>query len=146
MTDDFLGRLGRMSQELRRDIAELDTVIERAEDQRARYRAQLASYEQAIAVYRQVMDLPSPPKQQMPLVGTLMGSIPDMSAQIMEATGGPVTVRELVELLTAAGKFKNPGKSRGNYGTVFGMLRRDERFGKTPGKGEFYLKPTGVAD
>ena len=68
-----------------------------------------------------------------------MGTISDMCAQIIEARDGPVSVRELVNFLVAAGKFRHPEKDRANYGTVFGTLQRDERFAKKRGKGEFYL-------
>ena len=142
MADEFIQRMTKVLQELRKDIAELDKVIQRAEEQRSRFRAQLSAYEQTLAVYRQVMELPTAPQEQLPLVGTLHGSIADMCAHIMEIKGGPVTVRELVNILAAAGKFRNPAHDRGNYGTVFGTLQRDERFGKTPGRGEFFLKGT----
>lgn len=141
MPDDFISRINRVLQDIRRDIAEMDKTIERAEEQRARFRAQQTAYEQTLAVYRQVMGIASTPQEQLPLVGTLRGSIPDMCAQVMEIRGGPVKVVDLVDLLTAAGKFRNPANKRGNYGTVFGMLRRDERFGKTPRRGEFFLRP-----
>ena len=140
MTDDFLQKASEVLQELKKDITDLDRVVERAEEQRAKFRAQLTAYEQALAIYKQVMGLPTTPQEQLPLVGTLHGSIPDMCAQVMEIRGGSVTVRELVRILAAVGKFRNPGNDRGNYGTVFGMLQRDERFGKVPGKGEFFLK------
>jgi len=139
MNEDFINRVSQVTKRLKKDIEELDNLIRGAEEQRSRIRNQLALYEQSLAVYRQVMDLPRTPEEQLPLVGSLRGSIADMSVQIIEAKDGPVTVRELVEVLTAAGKFKSPEKRRGNYGTVFSTLQRDERFGKVPNKGEFYL-------
>ena len=75
----------------------------------------------------------------MPLIGGLSGTIADMAAQVMEAREGSVTVRDLVDILTAAGKFRNPDKDRQNYGTVYGTLQRDDRFSKIPKKGEFLL-------
>jgi hypothetical protein len=139
MKDDFLSRSGEVIKQLKNDIDELDAMIRRAEEHRSRIREQLSLHEQALAVYRQVMELPRTPEEQLPLIGGLRGTIADMCAQVMEARGGPVTVRELVNILTAAGKFRNPEKDRGNYGTVFGTLQRDERFAKKRGKGEFYL-------
>lgn len=139
MNEDFIDRVNQVTKRLKKDIAELDNIVKEAEEQRSRIRSQLALYEQSLAVYRQVMDLPRTPDEQLPLVGSLRGSIADMSVQIIEAKGGPVTVGELVGVLTAAGKFKSPEKRRGNYGTVFSTLQRDERFGKVPNKGEFYL-------
>jgi hypothetical protein len=139
MNEDFISRATKVTEGLKRDIADLDNIIREAEENRSKIRQQLALYEQALAVYRQVMDLPRTPEEQLPLVGGLSGTIADMSAQIMEAKGGSVTVRELVNVLTAAGKFKSPEKDRLNYGTVFGTLQRDDRFGKVPRKGEFYL-------
>lgn len=59
---------------------------------------------------------------------------------------GPVSVRELVTILRAAGKFRNPEKDRANYGTVFSTLQHDERFAKKRGKGEFYLIRETVPD
>jgi hypothetical protein len=139
MNEDFMNRVGQVTKRLKKDIEDLDKLIGEAEENRSKIRSQLALYEQALAVYRQVMDLPRTPSEQLPLVGALRGSIADMSAQIVEAKGGPVTVRELVDVLTAAGKFKSREKRRANYGTVFSTLQRDERFGKVPNKGEFYL-------
>lgn len=139
MNEDFINRVSQVTKRLKRDIEEFDNIIKEAEERRSKIRSQLALYEQSLAVYRQVMDLPRTPEEQLPLVGSLRGSIADMSVQIIEAKDGPVTVRELVEVLTAAGKFKSPEKRRGNYGTVFSTLQRDERFGKVPNKGEFYL-------
>ena len=139
MNDEFVRRTAELIKQLKGDIDELDAMIRQAEDHRSRIREQLALHEQALAVYRQVMELPRTPEEQLPLVGGLRGTIADMCAQIIEARGAPVSVRELVTILTAAGKFRNPEKDRGNYGTVFGTLQRDERFGKKRGKGEFYL-------
>jgi hypothetical protein len=139
MNEDFINRVNQATKRLKKDIDEFDKIIREAEEHRSKIRSQLSLYEQALAVYRKVMDLPRTPEEQLPLVGGLRGSIADMSVQIIEAKGGPVTVRELVDMLTAAGKFKSPEKRRGNYGTVFSTLQRDERFGKTPNKGEFYL-------
>ena len=139
MNDEFIGRTGELIGQLKKDIEELDAMVKQAEEHRSRIRDQLALHEQALAVYRQVMELPRTPEEQLPLIGGLRGTIADMCAQIIEARGGPVSVRELVNVLTAAGKFRNPEKDRGNYGTVFGTLQRDERFGKKRGKGEFYL-------
>ena len=140
MNEDFLNRVHVVTRSLRRDLAELDKIVQDADDNRARIRQQIALYEQALAVYRQVMDIPRTPEEQLPLIGGLSGTIADMSAQIMEARGGGVTVRELVDILTSAGKFKSPEKDRHNYGTVFGTLQRDERFEKVPKKGEFFLR------
>jgi len=139
MNDDFVDRAAKLVLGLKKEIADLDGIIREAEGHRTRIREELALYEQALAVYRQVMDLPRTPEEQLPLVGGLRGTIADMSEQIIEAKGAPMTVRELVNVLRAAGKFRNPEKDRANYGTVFGTLQRDERFGKVPGKGQFYL-------
>jgi hypothetical protein len=139
MNEDFIDRVIQVTRRLKGEIGELDKLIKEGEEHRSRIRSQLALYEQSLAVYRQVMDLPRTPDEQLPLVGSLRGSIADMSVQIIEAKGGPVTVGQLVDVLTAAGKFKSPEKRRGNYGTVFSTLQRDERFGKVPNKGEFYL-------
>ena len=146
MNEDFINRVNQATKRLKKDIDEFDKIIREAEEHRSKIRSQLTLYEQALAVYRKVMDLPRTPEEQLPLVGGLRGSIADMSVQIIEAKGGPVTVRELVDMLTAAGKFKSPEKRRGNYGTVFSTLQRDERFGKIPNKGEFYLIKQGDAD
>ena len=140
MNDDFLRRVSEATKALKKDLEDLDNIVREADESRARIRQQLALYDQSLAVYRQVMDLPRTPEEQLPLIGGLSGTIADMCAQIMEARGGSVTVRELVNLLTAAGKFRSPEKDRHNYGTVFGTLQRDERFLKVPKKGEFYLK------
>jgi hypothetical protein len=145
MDEDFINRVNKVTKRLKKDIGDLDNLIREAEEHRSKIRSQLALYEQALAVYRQVMDLPRTPDEQLPLVGGLRGSIADMSVQIMEAKDGPVTVRELVDVLTAAGKFKSPEKRRGNYGTVFSTLQRDERFGKVPNKGVFFLIKQGNA-
>lgn len=142
MNDDFLARVNEATASLKKDLEGLDGIMREAEDRRARIRQQLSLYEQSLAVYRQVMDLPRTPQEQLPLIRGLSGTIADMAAQIIQDRGGPVTVRELVDLLTAAGKFKSPGKDRTNYGTVFGTLQRDERFIKTPKKGEFSLRST----
>lgn len=139
MNEEFINRASRVIRQLKMEMADLDNVIRDAESHRSRIREQLTLYEQALAVYRQVMDLPRSPEEQLPLIGGLRGTIADMSAQIIEAKGGSVSVRELVNILRAAGKFKNPDRDRANYGTVFGTLQRDERFGKIPRKGEFYL-------
>lgn len=139
MNDDFVTRVTKTITELKHHIADLEDIISDAEESRAKTRAQLALYEQSLAIYKRVMELPRTPEEQLPLVGGLAGTIADMAAQVMEAKGGSATVRELVDILTAAGKFKSPDKERLNYGTVFGTLQRDERFGKVPRKGEFYL-------
>lgn len=137
--DDFVQRVAELVRGLKKEIADLEGLISEAEGHRGRIRDQLALYEQALAVYRQVMDLPRTPEEQLPLVGGLRGTIADMSEQIIEARGEPVTVRDLVNVLRAAGKFRNPDKDRANYGTVYGTLQRDERFIKVRGKGQFYL-------
>ncbi|MEX1253892.1 MAG: hypothetical protein WEE64_06070 [Dehalococcoidia bacterium] len=143
MNDDFISRVIKATSDLRKDLTSLDEIIKEAEEKRARIRQELGLYDQALAVYRQVMDLPRTPEEQLPLIGGLSGTIADMAEQIMEARGGSATVRELVDILTAAGKFKSPEKARLNYGTVFGTLQRDERFGKVPRKGEFFLVGDG---
>ena len=139
MNDDFISRSTQVVNQLKKDIEELDAMVKQAEEHRSRIRKQLTLHEQALAIYRQVMELPRTPEEQLPLVGGLRGTIADMCAQIIEARDGPVSVRELVNFLVAAGKFRHPEKDRANYGTVFGTLQRDERFGKKRGKGEFYL-------
>jgi len=139
MQDDFIERASTLIEELRSDIAGIDKVIQEAESTRSRYREKLHLYEEALATYRQVMGLPTTPHDQLPLVGTLRGTIADMCAQVIELRKKPVTVGELVKILTAAGKFRDSKNYRGNYGTVFGTLQRDERFGKVRGKGVFYL-------
>lgn len=139
MNNDFISRSAQVVNQLKKDIEELDAMVKQAEEHRSRIREQLTLHEQALAVYRQVMELPRTPEEQLPLVGGLRGTIADMCAQIIEAKDGPVSVREFVNFLVAAGKFRHPEKDRANYGTVFGTLQRDERFGKKPGKGVFYL-------
>lgn len=136
---DFLKRATDAISTLMSDIEGLDKVIEEAEENRARIRQQIALYEQSLAVYRQVMDLPRTPEEQLPLIGGLQGTIADMVAQVIAAREGSVTVAQLVDILTAAGKFKSPENKRTNYGTVYGTLKNDERFGKVPGRGEFFL-------
>ena len=137
--DDFLKRAEGFISGLKRDIDGLDRVIADAEENRVHIRQQLALFEQSLAVYRQVMDLPRTPEEQLPLIGGLQGTIADMAAQVIAAREGKVTVAQLVDVLTAAGKFKTPENKRINYGTVYGTLKNDERFGKVPGKGEFFL-------
>jgi len=139
MQDDFIARASTLIEELRSDIAGIDKVIQEAEAARSKYREKLHLYEEALAIYRQVMGLPTTPQDQLPLVGTLRGTIADMCAQVIELRKEPVAVAELVKILTAAGKFRDSKNYRGNYGTVFGTLQRDERFGKVRGKGVFYL-------
>jgi len=145
MNDDFMKRVAESTKGLKKDLDELDQIIKEADENRIRIRQQLALFEQALAVYRKVMDLPRTPQEQLPLIGGLRGTIAEMCQQIIDARGGPVTVRELVDLLTSAGKFKSPEKDRHNYGTVFGTLQRDERFGKIPKKGAFYLRDSNTA-
>lgn len=137
--DDFLKRAEGFISGLKRDIDGLDRVIADADENRVRIRQQLALFEQSLAVYRQVMDLPRTPEEQLPLIGGLQGTIADMAAQVIAAREDNVTVAQLVDVLTAAGKFKTPENKRTNYGTVYGTLKNDERFGKVPGKGEFFL-------
>lgn len=137
---DFLNRAKGFVAGLKRDIDGLDKVIEDAEANRVRIRQQLALFEQSLAVYRQVMDLPRTPEEQLPLIGGLRGTIADMAAQVIAAREGSVSVAQLVDILTAAGKFRTPENKRTNYGTVYGTLKNDERFGKVPGKGEFFLE------
>ena len=146
MNDEFIRRTGELIKGLKKDIEDLDTMVRQAEEHRSRIREQLALHEQALAVYRQVMELPRTPQEQLPLIGGLRGTIADMCAQVIEARNGSVSVRELVNVLAAAGKFRNPEKDRANYGTVFGTLQRDERFGKKRGKGEFYLVKVADAE
>jgi hypothetical protein len=144
MNDEFTRRAKAQIEGLRKDITETETVIQRAEAARARLREELAIYEQALAVYGQVMNLPTEPDGHLPLAATLRGSIADMCAQIIGAYGHPIPIKELVRLLVEVGKFKNPKNYRGNYGTVFGTLQRDERFRKLPGKGTFTLAPNAT--
>lgn len=139
MNDEFVKRSIQVVNQLKKDIEELEVMIQQAEAHRAQIREQLNLHEQALAVYRQVMDLPRTPKEQLPLVGGLRGTIADVCAQIIEARDRPVSVQEFVTILAAAGKFRHPENYRANYGTVFGTLQRDERFGKKPRKGVFYL-------
>ena len=139
MQDEFMTRVSALIEELNSDIAEIEKTIQEAEAARSKYREKLHLFEEALATYRQVMGFPTTPKDQLPLVGTLRGTTADMCAQVIELRKGPVSVAEFVKILTAAGKFKNPKNYRGNYGTVFGTLQRDERFGKVRGKGMFYL-------
>ena len=137
--EDFMARATHAIAGLKRDIANLDKIVADAEESRSRLRQQMGLFDQSLAVYRQVMDLPRTPEEQLPLIGALEDTISNMCAQIMEAKSGSATVRELVNTLTAAGKFKNPDKDRQNYGTVYGTLQRDDRFSKVPKKGEFFL-------
>ena len=112
--DDFQKRAEGFVAGLKRDIDGLDKVIEDAEANRVRIRQQLALFEQSLAVYRQVMDLPRTPDEQLPLIGGLQGTIADMAAQVIAAREGNVTVAQLGDVLTAAGKFKTPEKKRTN--------------------------------
>ena len=139
MTDDFLARASKQINTLSAQIAEVDELVQRAETTRAKLREEQNVLEQAVAMYKKVMEIPFATREQLPLVGTLRGTVADMCAQIIQVRGGSVPVRELVQLLAGAGKFKNPKNYRSNYGTVFGTLQRDERFRKTPGKGKFGL-------
>ena len=143
MNDEFVKRSTQVVKQLQKDIEELEVMIQQAEAHRGRIKEQLNLHEQALAVYRQVMDLPRTPKEQLPLVGGLRGTIADVCAQVIEAKGRPVPVRELVTILAAAGKFRHPENYRANYGTVFGTLQRDERFAKKARKGVFYLLASG---
>jgi hypothetical protein len=140
MNDEFTRRAYDYIAGLKRDISEAEAVIQKAETARQRYREQLTMFEQALAIYAQVMELPTT-TLDTPLLTTLHGTIADMCAQIIAAHGRPATVRELVTLLANAGKFKNAANYRTNYGTVFGTLQRDERFHKAPNKGVFDLAP-----
>jgi len=146
MQDEFMKRVSDLIEELRSDIADIERVMQEAEAARSKYRQKLHLYEEALATYRQVMQLPTTPEDQMPLVGTLRGTISDMCAQVIELRQGPVKVSELVRILAAAGKFKDSKNYRANYGTVFGTLQRDDRFGKVAGKGVFYLLKDRTAD
>ena len=139
MEDEFLTRAQKQLNGISAQMAEMDELIERAETMRSKLREDQSVLEQAVAMYKKVMDIPTTPQEQLPLIGTLQGTVANMCAQVIEVRGGPVSVRELVRLLASAGKFKNPKNYRANYGTVFGTLQRDERFRKTPGKGEFRL-------
>ncbi len=127
-------------------MAETDGLIERAQTISSKLREDQSVLEQTVAMYKKVMDIPVTPQEQLPLVGTLQGTVADMCAQVIEVREGPVSVRELVQLLAAAGKFKNAKNYRANYGTVFATLQRNERFTKTPRKGEFRLVSSEVAE
>ena len=140
MEDEFLTRAQKQLNGISAQMAEMDELIERAETMRSKLREDQNVLEQAVAMYKKVMDIPTTPQEQLPLIGTLQGTVANMCAQVIEVRGGPVSVRELVQLLASAGKFKNPKNYRANYGTVFATLQRDERFRKTPGKGEFRLE------
>jgi len=146
MQDEFMTRASALIEELKSDIADIDKVLHDAQAAQSRYTEKLHLYEEALAIYRQVMGLPTTSEDQLPLVGTLRGTTADMCAQVIELRKEPVAVRELVKVLTAAGKFRNSKNYRGNYGTVFGTLQRDERFGKVRGKGIFYLLKDRTAD
>ena len=146
MEDEFANRVLALIHQLRADITEIENTIRDAEVARSRFREKLNLYEQALGAYRQVMGLPTTPEDQLPLVGTLRGTISDMCAQVIELRKGPVKVSELVRILAAAGKFKDSNNYRANYGTVFGTLQRDDRFGKLAGKGVFYLLKDRTAD
>ncbi len=146
MEDEFLTRAQKQLGSISAQMAETDELIERAETVRSKLREDQTVLEQTVAMYKKVMDIPVTPQEQLPLVGTLQGTVADMCAQVIEIREGPVSVRELVQLLAAAGKFKNPKNYRANYGTVFATLQRNERFTKTLGKGEFRLAVGLVAE
>lgn len=146
MEDEFLTRAQKQLDSVSAQMAETDGLIERAQTISSQLREDQSVLEQTVAMYKKVMDIPVTPQEQLPLVGTLQGTVADMCAQVIEVREGPVSVRELVQLLAAAGKFKSAKNYRANYGTVFATLQRNERFTKTPRKGEFRLASSEVAE
>ena len=104
---------------------------------------QIAGLRGSVATYRELMDLVP---EETPAVGLFdeevpQGTIAEMAADLIERHGGPMKVAEITRQLERVGKFQHGGgdnSARGNYGTVYGTLKRHKLFELTS-QGEFGL-------
>lgn len=147
MDSDFERAAQERIASLNRRIEELAEREAELRAERSQVSAELEDVQGALEVYRDIMGI-SPPSagSTIPMMspgdGIPKGTIADMCAAYIRQHG-PTDVGELVEFLATRDKFKAGGHPRGRYGTVFGTLKRDSRFVKTPGRGRFSLANQG---
>jgi hypothetical protein len=160
-TDDFILRVKRELRSLARREEDLAKRHEAMVRERASIRTRTSELTRLLGVYQEVMGvvpaeetalnepaehpevvLESPEQIKAgsaPLAHaaeSANGTTADISAQIMAAHGGRIKIRTLLDELVRMGKLKG---NDGDYGSVFGALKRNpHRFVKV-GPGEFAL-------
>ena len=145
MQSDFLERVRQDLGDLKRQQRELLTREVRIRQERDRLAERIEALREAARVYREVMALPEPDKETPPESGLFdhipPGTIADMAEFVVRERAAPTRVADIARALESVGKLSTEGddSGRGNYGTVYGTLRRDARFVKT-GQGEFDLR------
>ena len=143
-SDNFLELADVEVNEILRSVAALQAQAEGIERRIQDLLERGDQLRQAANLYREVMGLEgkstdAPTKelfateQRAPL-----GSVAQMSYEVIRRNGGPMKVREIATSLHDAGKFPHT-EPRMQYATVFGILRRDSRFVKV-GDGLFEIR------
>lgn len=143
--DEFITQVERKLGELRRDDHALAAQEEGVRRRRAELRSQMNELQASIRVYREFMGMPVElaPRATTGLFDDIpMGTIADMSYAVVAKNGGPMKVADITRALEELGKLKpDSDGARGNYGSVYGTLKRDRRF-RRAGTGSFGIAPT----
>lgn len=109
--------------------------------------AEIEELNAALTVLSELLGLPAD-EESTPTVGLFddipYGTIAEMSRDLIERNQGPMKVADLTRALEALGKM-TPTNGRGNYGTVYGTLKRSPGFVQT-GTGEFELAERVASD
>lgn len=132
MTDDFIVQVERKLTELRRDDTQLAAQEEGVRRKRNDLRGQMAELQASLRVYRDFMGVPAEPSPATS-IGLFddvpMGTIADMASGVIRKRGEPMKVADITRALESLGKLKPEDEGgRGNYGSVYGTLKRDRRF------------------
>jgi hypothetical protein len=132
MADDFITQVQRRVAEIGREDAQLAAQEDGVRRKRADLREQMGELQASLRVYREFMGVPADPQ---PPVGVglfddvPMGTIADMAMAVISKRGEPMKVAEITRALESLGKMKPEDEGgRGNYGSVYGTLKRDRRF------------------
>ena len=145
--DEFIERAEAQLRTLRDDDRALEAQEQGVQRKRGELAVQIAGLRGSVATYRELMDLGP---EETPTVGLFdkevdkevpRGTIAEMAAVLIERHGGPMKVAAITRQLERVGKFQHDGgnnSARGNYGTVYGTLKRHKLFELTS-QGEFDL-------
>lgn len=163
-TDNFTQRVQKELRALARKEDELAKRIEAAQRERATIRSRVTELTKSFAVYQEMMrdmgsvdgeaiespgqttanlaPIPSTvPQRTNGTQTTALGTTAELAAAFMKAHGGRARIKDLLAELVRVGKLAG---NEGDYGSVFGALKRNsDKFVKV-GPGEFALVDSGM--
>jgi hypothetical protein len=141
--NDFIQRARAEQREVIAQASSLQQQRDGIDRKLVALEARRVSLGEAIRLYSELMGVPldaiaTPSKPLFPETPPpKLGSVANMAYEALLAHGSPMKVRDIADVLVAAGKFPDQ-EPRLQYATVFGVIRRDKRFRKL-GQGVFGL-------